>query len=290
MDGQRGRSEGRGGRTTRTKRRTLWTDEAKDDPKPEKWRTAMMCKRETMTNKRWACLLALALALVTVLAGCGGTSDPASEGGGGDSPSAAAQKDGINVYVGGTIFSSSLNPVKGAMSYGYPFTNIALLRVDPASAYVGDAASAWDISADALTYTFTVRDGLKFSDGSDLTAEDVVFTYETVQANQAENGNVDLTKLASVKADGADKVVFTLSEPYSPFLDTTAMLGIVPSDAYDADAFDRTPIGAGPWKVVQYDPEQQIIVAPNEHYYEGVPSIQKVTFVNMEEDAAIAAA
>jgi peptide/nickel transport system substrate-binding protein len=217
-------------------------------------------------------------------AGQDATSDAESDAEGSDTAA-----DGINIFVGDTIFSASLDPVKGAMSYGYPFTNIALLKVNPASEYVGDAATDWTISDDALTYTFTIRDGVKFSDGSELTAEDVVFTYETVRENQAENGDVDLTKLASVSADGGS-VVFTLSEPYSPFLDTTAMLGIVPSDAYDSAAFDQTPIGAGPWKVVQYDPNQQIIVAPNDYYYEGAPAIPQITFVSMDADAAIAAA
>jgi peptide/nickel transport system substrate-binding protein len=151
-------------------------------------------------------------------------------------------------------------------------------------------ATDWEVSDDALTYTFKLREGVKFSDGSDFTAEDVVFTYETVKEKQAENENVDLTRLAKAEAKDDATVVFTLSEPYSPFLDTTAMLGVVPSDAYDAAAFDQAPIGTGPWKVVQYDANQQIIVQPNENYYEGAPSLSQVTFVSMESEAAFAAA
>ena len=204
---------------------------------------------------------------------------------------ALAEEGGFLVaYVGTTIFDGSLDPVKGAMSYGYSFTNSALTAVDPASAYVGDMATDWRVSEDALIYTFTLREGVKFSDGSDMTAEDVVFTYEAVKANQAENEHVDLTRLLSVVAQDDHTVAFTLSEPYSPFLDTTAMLGIVPSDAYDSAAFDQFPIGTGPWKVIQYDPNQQMIVAPNEHYYAGAPSIGRVTFVYMDSDAAISAA
>ena len=202
----------------------------------------------------------------------------------------AEESNSIVAYVGTTIFDGSLDPVKGAMSYGYSFTNAALLGVNPGSEYIGDMATEWAVSDDALTYTFTLREGVKFSDGSDMSAEDVVFTYETVKANQAENENVDLTRLASVVADGDGKVVFTLSEPYSPFLDTTAMLGIVPSDAYDSAAFDQTPIGTGAWKVIQYDPNQQIIVEPNEFYYGGAPAIGRVTLVYMDNDAAISAA
>ena len=222
-------------------------------------------------------LLSVSIGLLS-LTGCGG----------GKAPQRA--DNSIVAYVGTTIFDTGLNPLKGAMSYGYSFTNAALLKVSPSSEYVGDMAAQWSVSKDALTYTFTLKEGIKFSDGSPMTAEDVVFTYETVQASQAENENVDLTKLASVKALSDAKVAFTLSQPYSLFLDVAAKLGNVPSDANDSEAFDRQPIGTGPWKVVQYDPNQQIILAPNEFYHEGAPSIQRVTIVHMSSDAALSAA
>ncbi len=194
--------------------------------------------------------------------------------------------DGIVAYVGGTIFDGSLDPVKGAMSYGYSFTNCALLRVNPDSNYEGDMATDWSISDDSLVYTYKLRENVRFSDGSDFTADDVVFTYTTVKENQAHNENVDLTKLASVKALNDYTVEFTLSEPNSPFLDTTACQGIVPSDSYDSKKFDQYPIGTGAWIVTQYDANQQIIVTANENYYEGAPAIKKVTFVSMNSEAA----
>ena len=222
-----------------------------------------------------AIVLILILA-VGMLAGCGSSSD---EGG---------NTNGISVYIGGTIFDESLDPVKGAMSYGYPFTNNALTRVTPESEYTGDLATEWTVGDDALTYTFRLRDGVKFHDGSDFTAEDVVFTYEQVKENQGNNENVDLSRMKSVEATDDYTVVFTLSEPYSSFLDQTACLGIVPSDAYDSEAFDTAPIGTGPWKVMQYDAAQKIIVSANEDYYAGVPSIKQVTILNMDADTAIA--
>lgn len=198
--------------------------------------------------------------------------------------------DGIVAYVGGNIFENSLDPIKGAMSYGYSFTNNALLKVNTDSKYIGDLATDWAMSDDALVYTFKLRENVKFSDGSDFTAEDVVFTYNTAKENQADNENVDLTKLVSVKALNDYTVEFTLSEPYSPFVDTTAVLGIVPSDSYDREMFDRYPIGTGAWIVTQYDPNQQIIVKANENYYEGAPAIKKVTFVAMNSEAAFSSA
>ena len=196
------------------------------------------------------------------------------------------KKDSISIYVGTNIFDSSLDPIKGAMSYGYSFTNCALIKVNPDSKYVGDLATDWEISEDSLTYTFKLRKDVKFHDKSKFTADDVVFTFQKVKDNQGDNENVDLSKLKSVEAVDDYTVKFTLSEAYSSFLDIIAKLGIVPSDNYDSTEFNKKPIGTGAWKVVQYDTNQQIILEANDNYYDGKPKIKKVTIVNMDNEAA----
>ena len=225
--------------------------------------------------KKKILLFMLITVMTVVTTGCGKRSTTNNE----------AEKS-ISMYVGGSIFSTSLDPIKGAMSYGYSFTNCALLRVNSDSEYEGDLAEDWIISEDGIAYTFNLRKDVKFQDGSDFTAEDVVFTYETVKNNQADNENVDLTKLKSVEAVDDYTVKFTLNQAYSPFLDLTAKLGIVPSDNYDSEKFNEYPIGTGPWKITQYNTDQQIIVEANENYYEGKPEIEKVTFVNMDDKSA----
>lgn len=233
-------------------------------------------------NEKTAALL-LCTSMAVLSAGCGGSAtDSAST----TQKNSDDSQESINVFIGGTIFEESMDPIKGFMSYGYPFINEALLQVNQNSEYVSDLATDWTVSDDALTYTFTLRENVKFSDGSDFTAEDVVFTYNEVMNNQANNENVDLTRLASVEADGDYTVIFTLKEPYSPFLDTTAMLQIVPSDAYQSDTFDTAPIGTGAYKVVQYDANQQIIVQVNEHYWDAAPDIEQVNIIAMDQDTA----
>lgn len=232
---------------------------------------------KTIMKKRiLTCLLATCV--VGTLSACGSTTETQT--------ATNDDNESINVYIGGTIFDESMDPLKGFMSYGYAFVNEALIQVNPDSKYVEDLATSWSVSSDALTYTFQLREGVKFSDGSAFTAEDVVFTYEQVMANQANNENVDLTRLASVEADGDYTVKFILSEPYSPFLDTTAMLQIVPSDAYDSAKFDTMPIGTGAYKVVQYDANQQIIVQINENYWGKTPDIEQVNIISMDQDTA----
>lgn len=219
--------------------------------------------------------------LIFALPGCGRTASGQGETSG-DSD--------VRAYVGTTIFEESLDPVKGAMSYGYPFVNEPLIQVNSDSEYTGALAGKWEISEDALTYTFYLKEGILFSDGSKFTAEDVVFTYETVKENQANNEKVDLTRLAEVSAVDEYTVKFRLSEAYSPFLDTAAMLQIVPSDSYESTSFDTQPIGTGAYKVLQYDANQQIILGINDNYHGEKPQIEKITLVCMESDAAFAAA
>lgn len=217
----------------------------------------------------------LALTMLFVLASCGSKKN----------------EDGaVTAYVGTTIFEESMDPIKGAMSYGYDFVCNALIKVNTKSEYVPDLATDWSISPDALMYTFHLRKGVKFSDGSPFTSEDVAFTYRTAKKNQAKNENVDLSRLKEVRTPDDYTVEFVLSEPYSPFLDTTAQLQIVPSDSYDAKKFDRMPIGTGAWKVVEYDPNQQIILEANKNCFSGAPKLNRVTLVYMEQEAAFAAA
>lgn len=229
-------------------------------------------------KRRLISILAILGLSVGLLAGCGGTKEH------------SIAEDGVRAYVGGNLFESSLDPIKGAMSYGYPFISNALVKVAPDSSYVGDLAKEWTISEDGLTYEFQLKEGITFSDGSAFDAEDVVFTYEMVKEHQAYNENVDLTRLDQVIAEGSNKVVFQLKEAYSPFLDTVAMLQMVPSDNYDSETFDTMPIGTGAYKVAQYDANQQIILQANENYFEGAPEIKKVTILCMDQEAAFSAA
>lgn len=228
--------------------------------------------------KTWSRLVVLSLLTAVILGGCKKENTNQTE------------EAGIKAYVGNAIFESSLDPIKGAMSYGYPFINEALIQVNTKGEYIGDLAESWEISQDARTYTFRLKEGVRFSDNSVFSAEDVVFTYQQVKENQANNENVDLTKLQEVRAVDEYTVEFVLKEAYSPFIDTTAMLQIVPSDGYDSERFDTNPIGTGAYRVVQYDANQQIILQANENYDGDMPEIKKVTLVAMESEAAFSAA
>lgn len=233
-------------------------------------------------KKRVTALLCVFTLAVTALAGCGKQSNDKKDG----NSESKKSDSGIVCYVGNGFWDGPLDPTKGFLSYGWGFINEPLICVNENSQYEADLATEWEVSEDALTYTFKLREGVKFHDGSDFTAEDVVFTFETVKKNQADNEDVDLSLLDKAEAVDDYTVKFTLKEPNSTFFDGVAQLGIVPSDAYDEKTFGDAPIGTGAWKFLQLDTDQQLIVEANEDYFDGAPEIKKVTFVSMDNEAA----
>ncbi len=228
-------------------------------------------------KKRLLCILSSFALFSGILAGCG---QEALTSGTENAP------DSIVCYVGHGFWEGSLDPVKGGCAYGFDFINNGLVRVNANSEYEGDLAESWEVSQDSLVYTYQLKRNIQFHDGSDFTAEDVVFTYQAVMEHQGQNDKIDLSKVEKVEALDEYTVKFTLKEPFSPFLDCSAQLGIVPSDNYQSTRYDQLPVGTGPWKVIQYDTKQQLILEANQEYFEGAPEIRRVTFVDMDQEAA----
>ena len=160
-----------------------------------------------------------------------------------------------------------------------------LFKRDKKLGMENDIATGYEVSEDRLTWTVKLRDDVKFSDGEKLTSEDVVYTYEKAKESGA---SIDLTVLDSVKEVDDYSVEFKLKEPQSTFIEKMASIGIVPKHAHD-DKFAEDPIGSGPYEFVQWDKGQQVIAKANEDYYGDKPSIEKLTMVFLEDDAAYAA-
>ncbi len=150
-----------------------------------------------------------------------------------------------------------------------------------------DLATGYTISADALTWTFKIRDDVKFTDGEAVTAADVAFTYNEALKQATET---DLSMLDSVEADGDTTAIFHLKRPFSAFAYVAAVVGIVPEHAYDAATYGQNPIGSGRYMLKQWNKGEQVILAANPDYYGEEAKIKEVTVVFMTEDASYAAA
>jgi peptide/nickel transport system substrate-binding protein len=249
-----------------------------------------------MKLKRLTAFVA-AFAAAAVLCACG-SSDPsaatssgsASEGSyenteKGDTAAVSDEnkKDSVVIAIGSE--PETLDPTQGWGHGNSPIVQSTLVKYNAELEFENDLASDYSLSDDGLTWTFTLRDDAYFTDGEKVTAEDVAFTLETAKEAQ---GSVDLTYMESAKAADESTVVITLSQPTSIFLNTLASVGIVPEHAYSED-YGRNPIGSGPYKFVEWRPQEQMVFEANEDYYGGVPAIKNVTVVFMSEDAALAA-
>ncbi len=157
------------------------------------------------------------------------------------------------------------------------------LEVEPA------LAEDWDISDDGLTYTFHLREGVSFHDGSAFDAEAVKFTFDRMLDDEHPHHDTGPFPLAFY-FDAIDQVTvideltveFTLEEPYAPFLSNLAYpTGLIVSPAaveeHGAD-FGRNPSGTGAFRFEEWRSNEAVIVERNADYWDGAPALEAVVF------------
>lgn len=147
--------------------------------------------------------------------------------------------------------------------------------VKPASdgSFVPAVASSYQISEDAKVYTFTMRDGITFHDGTTVTTEDVKYSIDRCAEIQGESSAFSMLSEVVIKDDKTVEVV--LKEGYSEFL-SELTLAIIPKSNQDPV---KNPIGTGPFKYVSYTPGQNLMLEKYDGYWmEGVPSLDSVQF------------
>ena len=239
-----------------------------------------------------------AAAMVCSMAGCSGKDAGTAESSASGS-SAAAENTGTAAENGKdsviVVMGPSSEPEAGFdPAYGWgagehvhePLIQ-STLTVTKADMTIGyDLATDMNVSDDGMTWTVTIRDDIKFTDGEKLTAEDVAFTYNTLRDNSSVN---DFTMLKEARALDNTTVEFDMNRPYSIWPYTMAITGIVPEHAYGPD-YGTNPIGSGRYIMKQWDKGQQVIFEANPDYYGDAPKMKTVTVLFMDEDAAYAAA
>ena len=155
-----------------------------------------------------------------------------------------------------------------------------LVRLDRSGNIVPALAESWETSDDGLTWTFKIREGVKFHDGSDMTLDDVVAAFE--RAKDPDSGHTHPEYYAAIDAVAAgdgNTVVFTLSEPSSSLLYNLARPDSIIYPAAQAETQRSQPVGTGPFKFVNYVEGSEVRLEKFADYYlEGVPYLDAVTF------------
>lgn len=180
------------------------------------------------------------------------------------------------------------DPIHGSGHYGTSIFQSALLKRDLDLNIVPDLAKSYELSEDKKTIKVELKDDLKFSDGSDLTASDVAFTYNL--AKKEGTPGVNLTRLVDAVATDDKHIEIHLNEPDISFTSSMCSLAIVPEKSYGPD-YGKNPIGSGPFKLVEWKVGQQLIVEPNEYYIGEKVPFKKITFLFFkDQDQALATA
>lgn len=197
----------------------------------------------------------------------------------------AAAKDSLTLAIKGEP-DDGYDPTLGWGRYGSPLFQSTLLMRNSQMQIVNDLATNYTISKDGLVWRVTIRDDAFFSDGTQLTAKDVAYTFTTAATA---GGKVDLMKMQSAKAIDEHTVEFRLKQRDTTFINRLVSLGIVPA-ATHGPGYARNPIGSGPYKMVEWNEGQQMIAESNPHYYGEEPHFKRLVFLFTDEDTSFAAA
>lgn len=257
-------------------------------------------------------ILAAAMAASLAMTGCGGGGNAGeTTAAGGDSAAttaAAGESKGAAVDTTGYLVAvlnadiQTADVQKTSKDYQTPmniFDRLVDINVaeDGTTSIIPALAESWDISTDGLQYTFHLRQGVKFHNGNDFTAEDVAYTFHrllTVEggvnsefvdqvkgANELLEGTADTLEGLEVVDDYT--VTITLKEPYAAFLACISSPGvsIYDSEATEAagDQFGLDPavtVGTGPFIFTSWTLNDQIVMTRNDNYWKGATALPGV--------------
>lgn len=161
-----------------------------------------------------------------------------------------------------------------------------VVEVLPDRSIAPNLATEWTISDDGLTYTFTLRDGVTFHDGSAFSSADVVFTFNRLK--EVESPALNLLGEFEISAPDASTVVFTLTAPNADFLygvgDRFALVLKDGTRAPNELASSNNPYanfnGTGPFMLTEYKEGERAVVVKNPNYWwEGKPALESIEFV-----------
>jgi peptide/nickel transport system substrate-binding protein len=164
----------------------------------------------------------------------------------------------------------------------------ALVRPLPGQKMGNSLAESWAESPDGLTYEFKLRQGLKFHNGDDVTAEDVKFSFERYKGAGSRELN---SRVRQVEVIDPLTVRFVLKDPWPDFMTfygtTATAAGIVVPKRYVTqvgdEAFRKQPIGVGPYKFVSHKPGVEVVLEANPGYWRRVPSVKRLIMRSVSE-------
>lgn len=205
-----------------------------------------------------------------VLAGC-------------EQPKETGKTPADTLVVGAEYEPERINPVTEETMEMEPMIFRGLTQFDQNNNPIPDLAKSWEISPDGLSYTFYLRDDVKWHDGQKFTAKDVKFTIDTIANPKNNSPNLqEFEEVKSVEVLDDYTVKINLKNPF-PSLLFKVSRGIVPEhllagkDIASAE-FNNKPVGTGPFKFVEWKKGERVVLEANNDYYANKAKLKKVIF------------
>ena len=207
-------------------------------------------------------------------------------------PAALAQ-DGSKITIGTDVDAGTLDPRLTTDTTAYRTTDLiyaGLITLTPSLEAKPDLAESWE-SPDPTTYVFHLRAGLKFSDGSPLTADDVVYTFTKITDKSFNAPDRALySPITKVEAVDPNTVKFTLSAPYAPLLSYLDKGIVSKAAAEGVQDLATKPLGAGPMMLKSWTRGDNIELVANPNYWAGQPKVTDVVVKVVGDNSARAQA
>lgn len=237
--------------------------------------------------KKYAVLFLMAL-VVVVLAACSEDTGTSSSN---ETNNSSSGDEAQEIIVRVNDDPDFLDPHKATASISFQMIlNIfeGLMAPNTDGSLREALAEKYEVSDDGLEYIFTIRQGVKFHDGSDLTVDDIKYTFDRLMGtNGGEKMKNNFDNVISTEIVDEKTFKFTLKEPNSNFLYSLTALtsGIVP--AANDGKHNENPIGTGPFAYEKYSPGTNLVLKKNDNYWrDGLPYLNKVTFNFQSDDQA----
>lgn len=226
------------------------------------------------------------------LAACGGGGEGGKTQETGPTPSGDVKKGG-RFSMARNEEPLSLDPIipsdNGSIWVIYQIFDQLTTVNEDSSGIAPSIAESWEISPDGTLYTFAIRQGVMFHDGSPMTMEDVVFSLERVFDPKGSGYSFLFGSVEGVKAVDDTNVQITLREPFTPLLDNLNVFpaSIVPKAAVEADAeaFAQNPVGTGPFKLQEFAKGRQVHLVKHDDYWkQDRPHLDEVVIPYVTDD------
>ncbi|MCJ7623572.1 MAG: ABC transporter substrate-binding protein, partial [Anaerolineaceae bacterium] len=254
-----------------------------------------------MKKIKWQLVILCTLVLLALLfiSACQPKTTPADVETSSEADEVPSESEPVTLHVATTYIWDTANPTFGW--YGYTLRYLiydTLVEEAGISHFVPGLAESWEVSDDGLVWTFKIREGAKFHDGTPCTAEDVAWSLNWTLENEVETFSFYLYNFAEIVALDDTTLQVTLSDPVGNMEYLLMYVWILPKSVWGEMGYDEmmefedisAGIGTGPYILKEWVESEYLILEANKDYWRGTPVIDEIVFHEYAtEDAMVQA-